>query len=211
MIVDSAIAISANTTFSLVPTNVSTLPPLFNALEIFQIPDNKLTDGTNKKDVEGLASLQERFKLLQSWTSDPCLPAPYTWDWIKCSLDPIPRVTALLLNGYGLSGSLPDFSSMDALQTIDVQNNNLRGHVPDFLGMFLNLKILNLADNKFNGSVPASLSTKKGLILRKVSGNPGLCASDVTCHISAASPTNDKKKNILELLFVTITAFIFIL
>ncbi|KAL1558079.1 putative LRR receptor-like serine/threonine-protein kinaseisoform X1 [Salvia divinorum] len=212
MILDSAIAVSSNTTFSLVPTNVSTLPPLINALEIFRIPDDKLTDGTNKKDVEGLAALQERFSLLQSWAGDPCLPAPYTWDWIKCSLAPIPRVTELLLNGFGLSGSLPDFSSMDALQTIDVQNNSLGGPIPDFLGTFPNLKILNLANNQFNGSVPASMTAKKGLVLT-VSGNPGLCTSNVTCHIPQAnsSTNNNKMKNILELLFAAVIASIVIL
>lgn len=41
---------SSKTTFSLVPTNVSTLPPLINAMEIFQIGDSPLTGGTNKKD-----------------------------------------------------------------------------------------------------------------------------------------------------------------
>ena len=46
----SEITVSSNTTFSLVPTNVSTLPPLINALEIFRIPVDKLTDGTNNKD-----------------------------------------------------------------------------------------------------------------------------------------------------------------
>ncbi|XP_041989668.1 probable LRR receptor-like serine/threonine-protein kinase At1g05700 isoform X2 [Salvia splendens] len=205
MILDSAIAVSSNTTFSLVPTNVSTLPPLINALEIFQLPepDDKLTDGTNKKDVEGLASLQERFKLLQSWTSDPCLPAPYTWDWIKCSLDPIPRASQWLRPVRVASGFQFHGCSSN-------NNNSLQGPIPDFLGTLPNLKILNFADNQFNGSVPASLSTKKGLNLT-VSGNPGLCASDETCHISAASPTNDKKKNILELLFAAITASIFVL
>ncbi|XP_047969289.1 probable LRR receptor-like serine/threonine-protein kinase At1g05700 [Salvia hispanica] len=208
----SEITVSSNTTFSLVPTNVSTLPPLINALEIFRIPVDKLTDGTNNKDVEGLASLQERFSSLQSWTGDPCLPANYTWDWIKCNLAPIPRVTALLLNGYNLSGLLPDFSSMDALQTIDVQNNSLRGPIPDFLGKLPSLKILNLADNQFNGSVPASLRTKQGLKLT-VSGNPGLCTS---CDIVAAPPPDgnssiQKKKNIPALLFSVITASIVIL
>lgn len=119
------IQVSSNTKFSLVPTNASTLPPLINALEAFQIGDNKLTDGTNKKDgkkftwfyfqtitsfgsdhpffllsvadlVEGLASLQESFTVLRGWSGDPCLPAPYTWDWIQCNTDdPMPRVTAL--------------------------------------------------------------------------------------------------------------------
>lgn len=45
--------------------------------------------------VEGLVSLQNAFEDLQDWSGDPCLPAPYTWDWINCSNDATPRVTAL--------------------------------------------------------------------------------------------------------------------
>lgn len=41
--------VSSNTTFSLVPTKNSTLPPLINAMEVFLIGD-ALTDGTNSKD-----------------------------------------------------------------------------------------------------------------------------------------------------------------
>lgn len=46
----SGITVSSNTTFSLVPSNVSTLPPLINAMEIFRIGETELTDGTDKKD-----------------------------------------------------------------------------------------------------------------------------------------------------------------
>lgn len=46
----SEIRVSNKTIFSLVPTNVSTLPPLINAMEIFRIGEFQLTDGTNKKD-----------------------------------------------------------------------------------------------------------------------------------------------------------------
>ena len=45
--------------------------------------------------VEGLVLLQETFSVLQEWTGDPCLPLSYTWDWVNCSSDDIPRVTAL--------------------------------------------------------------------------------------------------------------------
>lgn len=40
---------SANTSFSLVATSDSTLPPLINAMEVFYVGD-PLTDGTNSKD-----------------------------------------------------------------------------------------------------------------------------------------------------------------
>lgn len=45
----SNFTVSSNTTFSLVPTNDSTLPPLINALELFLVGD-ALTDGTEGKD-----------------------------------------------------------------------------------------------------------------------------------------------------------------
>ncbi|GJT49822.1 hypothetical protein Tco_0975979 [Tanacetum coccineum] len=40
---------------------------------------------------EGLSSLQIAFRVLQEWGGDPCLPAPYSWEWIVCSNDPAPR------------------------------------------------------------------------------------------------------------------------
>lgn len=122
----SGYVVSNRTVFTLVPTNVSTLPPLVNAVEIFEIGKTELTDGTNRKDgknltsshenvslvmfliitsffsyllivdlVKGLASLQEGFSVLRNWSGDPCLPTFYNWDWIQCSDDPVPRVTAL--------------------------------------------------------------------------------------------------------------------
>lgn len=211
------VTILPNTTFSLVPTSDSTLLPLINAMEVFLLYEPKY-DATNNKDVQGLASLQETFSSLQDWSGDPCLPAgyKYAWNWVKCDTDVIPpRVTTLLLGGYGLSGLLPDFSSMDALQTINLSNNSLRGEVPDFLGTFPNLQILNLENNQFTGTIPASLSTKKGLILR-VSGNPGLCASNTSCSVSAPAPkanssARKKKKKILETLFAAIIPFIIVL
>ncbi|KAK4441126.1 putative LRR receptor-like serine/threonine-protein kinase [Sesamum alatum] len=199
----SNLTASVNTTFSLVPANFSTLPPLINAMEIFVIGD-ALTNGTNNRDVKGLASLQKAFGVLQGWSGDPCLPAPYSWDWINCSTGPVPRVTALSLGSFGLSGILPDFSSMDALQTIDLHNNSLQGPIPDFLGTLPQLKTLNLANNQFNGSIPASLSNKNGLNL-VVTGNPNLCtscpASPKKSTDSSSAGCSKKESNVLAIMF----------
>ncbi|KAL3518273.1 hypothetical protein ACH5RR_020862 [Cinchona calisaya] len=176
----SNITVSSNTRFYLVSTAGSTLPPLINAMEIFFISDT-LTNGTNSQDVEGLALLQNSFAELQDWSGDPCLPAPYSWDWVNCSSDATPRITALNLGSYGLSGALPDFSSMDSLETIDMHNNSLDGQIPDFLGALPTLKQLNLANNQFSGEIPASLSKKNGLNL-VVTGNPDLCTSGKSCQ-----------------------------
>ncbi|KAL8525589.1 hypothetical protein ACS0TY_014999 [Phlomoides rotata] len=201
--------VSSKDVFSLVPTNVSTLPPLINAMEVF-LHGDELSNGTDTKDVQGLGSLQEAFDVLQGWSGDPCFPAPYAWDWIDCT----PRVTALLLGSFGLSGLLPDFSSMNALQTIDLHNNTLRGRIPDFLGNFPNLKVLNLSNNQLNGTIPASLSSKKGLTL-VVTGNPDLCTSSTSCQTQLrgppASSSINLKKNILEVLFSSIISSVIIL
>ncbi|KVI01233.1 Leucine-rich repeat-containing protein [Cynara cardunculus var. scolymus] len=152
------LSVNGTINFSIVATDDSTLPPLINAIEIFSI----------------------------NWGGDPCLPAPYSWDWIVCNDDPRPRVTSLNLNGYSLSGPLPDFRSMDALEIIDLHNNSLTGFVPDFLGDISNLKQLNLADNQFKGSIPRSLLRNSQLNL-SYTGNLLLTSSSnkkKTCKLS---------------------------
>ncbi|WMV56413.1 hypothetical protein MTR67_049798 [Solanum verrucosum] len=105
---------------------------------------------------------------------------------------------------------------MDALETIDLSNNNLDGPIPDFFGTLPNLKELNLANNKFSGPVPASLSNKNGLTI-DTSGNSDLCSSsDESCQNNdSSSPGNDqpstgstknnnkKKKNNLPIILGT--------
>ncbi|PWA47559.1 Malectin-like carbohydrate-binding domain-containing protein [Artemisia annua] len=70
------------------------LQPLINAMELFQISE-VLTDGTNSNDVIALSLLQSKFDVLRGWSGDPCLPAPYSWDWLNCSNDATPRVISL--------------------------------------------------------------------------------------------------------------------
>ncbi|KAK2643195.1 hypothetical protein Ddye_024958 [Dipteronia dyeriana] len=206
------ITASSNTSFTLAADSNSTLPPLINAMEVFYVSD-PMTDGTNSKDVEGLASLQSQFDVLNEWGGDPCLPSPYTWDWVNCSTDATPRVTALYLSGFTLSGPLPDFSSMDALVIIDLHDNSLSESVPDFLGTLPSLKQLNLADNEFSGPIPPSLSNNNKLKL-VVSGNPNLCVSGKSCATTTGSssdiPSGSGKKkssNLPAILGSTIPIF----
>ncbi|KVI11974.1 Malectin-like carbohydrate-binding domain-containing protein [Cynara cardunculus var. scolymus] len=114
---------------SLMATAESDLPPLINAIEAFNISD-VLTDGTDSNDVATLMLLQTTFDVLAQWSGDPCLPAPYSWDWLNCSNDATPRVTSLHLDSFDLSGSLPDISSMDALETMNLANNSFSGPIP---------------------------------------------------------------------------------
>nr|GEW55892.1 malectin-like carbohydrate-binding domain-containing protein [Tanacetum cinerariifolium] len=78
------------------------------------------------------------------------------------------RIALSVLNSINLSGLLPDFSNMNALEIIDLHNNSLSGPIPSFLGTLPNLKQLNLADNQFSGSIPRSLSRNSKLNLSEV-------------------------------------------
>ncbi|XP_062000402.1 probable LRR receptor-like serine/threonine-protein kinase At5g10290 [Rosa rugosa] len=81
------------------------------------------------------------------------------------------------LSSFGLIGLLPNFSSMDALVTIDLHDNSLTGSIPEFLGSFPNLKKLDLSHNRFNGTVPPSLSGKNLSLVGEVSGTQASCSS----------------------------------
>ncbi|KAG9453803.1 hypothetical protein H6P81_006707 [Aristolochia fimbriata] len=175
---------SGNTSITLEPTATSTLPPIISAMEVFVV--SPLAEGTNSDDMDALSVLQEQFKQLQEWSGDPCLPVKFPWEWVACSSDEIPRITALHLDGFDLSGPLPDFSGLTALETIDMHNNSLTGEIPDFLGTFRNLKELNLADNDFSGPVPSSISSNSKLKLQ-VSGNQNLCVSGNSCDTSSGT------------------------
>ncbi|XP_051132225.1 senescence-induced receptor-like serine/threonine-protein kinase [Andrographis paniculata] len=103
---------------------------------------------TDPNDVMGLKALTIDFPKLfgvnfPMLDGDPCYPGELAW--IQCSADPVPRVIALNLGDMQLyrgRPSLPDFSSMDALQTIDLHGNFLSGPIPEFLGTFPKLTYL---------------------------------------------------------------------
>ncbi|XP_077237066.1 putative LRR receptor-like serine/threonine-protein kinase At1g51880 [Tasmannia lanceolata] len=157
---------------TLAPTQNSTLPPIISAMELFIVSDD-LVEGTMDDDVRGLEELGYNSERISRWTGDPCLPANTVWEWLRCNSDDPPRVTALYLSGYELQGSLRDFSQMQALEFVDLQNNSLTGPIPDFLGKLPNLKDLNLAYNRFTGSLPESLINNNKISIN-VTGNPGL-------------------------------------
>ncbi|KAK1373661.1 putative LRR receptor-like serine/threonine-protein kinase [Heracleum sosnowskyi] len=191
------IDVSSNTTLSLVATTGSELPPLINAMELFYVSKDQLTNGTHADDLEALGLLQTTFPALQDY-SDPCLPATFTWDWLECSNDSTPRVTALHLDSYGLTGSLPDLSSMIGLKTIDLHNNSFTGDIPDYLGTLPNLKELNLADNQLSGSIPTVLSENKKIKLN-VAGNPNLCTSGKSCDDATTTTTTNTNTDTFDL------------
>ncbi|KAL9143676.1 hypothetical protein ABFS82_14G249200 [Erythranthe guttata] len=140
---------------------------------------------THPNDVKGLIVLVDAFPQLSgvqfpSISKDPCYP-PHKLTWISCTSDPIRRVTALYLGNKNLHGPIPDFSSMDALQTIDLHGNYLSGPIPGFFRSFPMLKYLNLANNSVTVQLLDSVpNTKKIKSRRSLAAGtaPSYCANN---------------------------------
>lgn len=91
-------------------------------------------------------------------TSTPC-----SWYGVSCSGG---HVNRLVLQNNGLNGSIPDFTNLPNLQTLDLIINQLSGGVPDFSNLS-NLQYLILYQNELNGSIPdfSNLPNLRYLIL----------------------------------------------
>ncbi|XP_031487813.1 probable LRR receptor-like serine/threonine-protein kinase At1g51810 [Nymphaea colorata] len=89
------ISLSTSSVFSLVRAKGSTLPPLVSAAEFYMVGDAWVVDATDSSDVKALSKFQKSYVQLQPWSGDPCLPIGYAWEWVNCSSDSTPRVTAI--------------------------------------------------------------------------------------------------------------------
>ncbi len=68
------------------------------------------------------------------------------------------RVTRLVLNGKGLSGTIPsELGSLSDLQWLMLHNNQLSGGIPSRLGSLTNLTLLWLSNNRLEGQIPMAL------------------------------------------------------
>ncbi|CAK9198304.1 unnamed protein product [Sphagnum troendelagicum] len=146
-------------------------------------------------DVLAIESVKEAFNLT-SWLGDPCAYTPY--DWITCTNDTIPRVEALKLSNYNLTGTIPaaalcnltaltelwldhnslegpipDLSALQNLQSIQLQNNNITGEIPVWLALLPSLQELLLSNNNLSGTLPSALLNDTSLTFEYF-GNPML-------------------------------------
>ncbi|XP_056866333.1 probable LRR receptor-like serine/threonine-protein kinase At1g07550 [Raphanus sativus] len=153
-------------------TRKSTLPPLMNALEIFQVIEFPQSE-TNQDDVSAMKNIRDTYGLNKiSWQGDPCVPKQFLWSGLRCNVIDVstpPRIVALDLSSSGLSGDIPPvIQNLTQLQELDLSRNNLTGEVPEFLAKILkSLVVLNLSGNKFSGRIPQALldREKEGLKL----------------------------------------------
>ncbi|KAL5757674.1 hypothetical protein ACOSP7_020285 [Xanthoceras sorbifolium] len=182
----------SNLEFSINKTEESSLPPMLNAIEIYQLKEFPQLL-TNQTDVDAIMNIKKRYGVKRSnWQGDPCVPKVHLWQGLNCSYNDYntPRIISLNLSSSGISGEiLPYISSLATLESLDLSNNSLRGPVPDFLSQLAYLKVLNLTGNKLKGLVPAELIKKRdnGLLTLSVDRNPDLYPST----------SRTKKKNIV--------------
>ncbi|KAL3684150.1 hypothetical protein R1sor_002172 [Riccia sorocarpa] len=202
----------ANFSFEILPG--ATLGPVLNAGEYYSVRD-WIDSSTDSRDVTALGLLKKSLGLT-SWAGDPCLPVPH--NWITCDKGAVPRITAIKLSNYSLTGTIPssvgdltaltdlwldnnriqgaipDLSKLTKLKTLHLQNNFMSGGIPSTLASLPLLTELFLQKNKFSGPIPAGLASKNGLNLQ-TSGNSKLCGPTETCPILPVEITNNTDTN----------------
>ncbi|KAG9148293.1 hypothetical protein Leryth_012241, partial [Lithospermum erythrorhizon] len=105
-------------------------------------------------------ALQEFYKSLNKppqlsmWKSDGGDPCQDSWIGVECEGS---SIIHLKLHGLNLSGNFGyELVNLENLKQLDLSSNNILG--PISFSLPPNLTNLNLADNKFTGSIPQSLS-----------------------------------------------------
>ncbi|GJW49980.1 leucine-rich repeat transmembrane protein kinase protein [Tanacetum coccineum] len=175
-----------NNNITLYHTDNSTLPPLFNAIEVY-IPKQLRQQQTEDQDAEAIWSTKSTYGLKRNWQGDPCFPQSSVWVGINCSYSDTenPRITSLNLSSSGLSGEIADsLANLTMIRSLDLSNNNLTGNVPKFLASYSSLEMLNLTGNNFARPLPSELLQKSKdrsllLIIEGISDqDEGSCLKD---------------------------------
>ena len=93
------------------------------------------------------------------------------WDGVTTDISD-DRVTALELEGDGLSGALPPvIAELTSLERLDLSDNALTGPLPQALGSLAALEDLDLARNEITGSLVSSVGNLENLKTLDVSNN----------------------------------------
>ncbi|OAY68757.1 putative LRR receptor-like serine/threonine-protein kinase, partial [Ananas comosus] len=141
--------------FSLNATANSTLPPLINALEVYTLmylsnPATDVSDGAsricsfrNHDCPDAIMAVKAQYQVKRNWMGDPCNPTEYAWDGLNCSYTASPsRITSVNLSSSRLAGQISDFfSKLQAIESMDLSNNNLTGGIPYSLASISSLQV----------------------------------------------------------------------
>ncbi|XP_015696315.1 probable LRR receptor-like serine/threonine-protein kinase At1g51820 [Oryza brachyantha] len=120
---------------SLVPTAASKLPPMINALEIYTLISLD-SPTTSQEDFETIMAIKLEYGIKKNWMGDPCYPANFAWEGVKCS-NPHNNISRIIC--------------------LDLSNSNLHGTISNNFTLLTALQYLNLSCNQLTGPVPASL------------------------------------------------------
>ncbi|XLT71633.1 hypothetical protein HN873_028059 [Arachis hypogaea] len=189
-----------NNNISLVKTEASTLPPIINALEIYQVKDFSQLE-TQQDDVDAITNIKKVYRVTQNWQGDPCAPVAYMWEGLNCNFNGTPRITSLNLSSSGLTGQIVSYiSKLTDLESLDLSNNSLNGEIPDFLADLPSLRVLNLHNNNLTGQVPNALiqRSSEGALLLRLGQNPNLLCESALCD----QQTKDKSKKNNRVIYV---------
>lgn len=116
-----------------------------------------------------------------SWTTpwnidQPLVIGSSNWTGVTISsVGGTNRVTSLVLNSRGLSGTIPnEIGYLSELKTLNLGNSttgNITGTIPNTIGNLTKLVALVLSRNKLTGSIPPELTTLKTLTLLQMHTN----------------------------------------
>ncbi|KAL5569399.1 hypothetical protein UlMin_025974 [Ulmus minor] len=108
------------------------------------------------------------FGILSSWNDSVSF---CNWSGVTCGKRHR-RVTALILQGHNLKGSIsPHVGNLSFLRYINLQNNSFSGQIPQQLGYLFRLRHLTLTNNTFEGRIPVSLMNCSDLRIIELDGN----------------------------------------
>eukprot|EP00253_Pinus_taeda_P018112 PITA_18112 len=136
--------------FSLIEGSESTLPPIINAFEYYQLLQSH--QPTYSYDIDALNAIKSQFDIKDWISPDPCYLVP--WDGIGCGSSNYRGVTIfeIDLSGRNLTGPVPsDFAMLTALVNLSLHHNHLTGRTPLYFGNLTVLEGLYLQNNNFNG------------------------------------------------------------
>ncbi|KAK1409278.1 hypothetical protein QVD17_35804 [Tagetes erecta] len=130
----------------------------------------KSLNPTLDDDVLGLivfkADIQDPDGKLASWNEDD--DSPCKWDGVKCN-PRSNRVSALVLDGFGLSGKMGrGLMQLKFLSKLSLARNNLTGSIGVNIAQLTNLRVIDLSENGFSGTISSGFFEQCGS-LRSIS------------------------------------------
>ncbi|XP_076898121.1 putative LRR receptor-like serine/threonine-protein kinase At1g05700 [Bidens hawaiensis] len=191
-------------------TKDSTLPPMYNAIEIYN-PISLQQRQTQDQDATTMWSIKSTYGLKRNWQGDPCVPQDSNWDGVNCSNDTDNlRIISMNLSSSGLTGEInPALANLTMIQSLDLSYNNLTGSVPNLLASLNFLKTLNLTGNNFTRPLPAELlkKAKNGSLMLSIEAKGD---QDTNACLKGSCKTK-KHKNVVVIVIATSAALFLVL